>query len=97
MSPRRGVKGYPAFEEKVRYTKNFINRGGLTFVKDSLTKGKWLTSADHDIIEVKCVTFMLRIMTTPLLHAFQFEKEAMAEIVQSIFRMMDVISVLDLG
>ena len=64
-------------------------------MRESLTKGKWIESPEHDIIEVKCVVFMFRIMTTPLLAAVTYDKEQVSEIIASIFRMMNVISVFD--
>lgn len=64
-------------------------------MRESLTKGKWIESPEHDIIEVKCVVFMLRIMTTPLLSAVAYDKDQVSEIIASIFRMMNVISVFD--
>ena len=38
---------------------------------------------------------MLRIMTTPLLAALPYDKDQVSEIIASIFRMMNVISVFD--
>ena len=45
----------------------FIQRGGLSYVKHQLTKGKWIENNSHSMIDVKVVVLLLRILTTPLI------------------------------